>query len=44
MTEVGYRYLAAGLYPGAEREQAKQVDFLRLLRIPILPPNGRTMH
>ena len=42
MTEVGYRYLAAGLYPGAEREQAEQADFLRSLGIPTLPPDGPT--
>ena len=42
MTEVGYRHLAAGRYPGAERDQAKQVELLRSLGILTLPPNGRT--
>ena len=42
MTRVGYRYLAAGQYPGAEREQAEQADFLRSLGILPLPPDGRT--
>ena len=44
MTEVGYRYLAAGQYPGAERELAEQLDFLRSLGIRIVPPDGRTGH
>ena len=42
VTAVGYRYLAAGRYPGPERELAKQLDFLRSLGIHILPPDGRT--
>ena len=44
MIEVGYRYLAASQYPGAERESAEQFDFLRLLGIQILPPDGHTKH
>lgn len=42
MTKVGYRYLAAGHYPGAEREQAEQIEFLRSLGIQVLSPDGRT--
>ena len=44
MTEVGYRDLAAGRYPGAERERAKQADLLRPLGILTLPPAGPTKH
>ena len=31
MTQVGYRHLAAGRYPGAERKQAEQADLIRPL-------------
>ena len=42
MTRVGYRYLAAGQYPGAERDRAKRVDLLRSLGILTTPPDGGT--
>ena len=44
MTEVGYRHIAVGRYPGAERERAKQADLLRSLGILTIPPDGRTRH
>ena len=37
MTKVGYRYLAAGQYPGAGREQAEDIELLRSLGIQIVP-------
>lgn len=40
MSRVGYRYLAAGQYPGAERGQASQLDLLRQLGIMTTPPDG----
>ena len=41
MTEVGYRHLAAGRYPGAERHQADMLQWHSLLT---LRPDGRTRH
>ena len=43
MTEVGYRYLAAGQYPGSERHLAEQIEFLRSLGIRVLPPDNRSV-
>ena len=37
MTEVGWRYLATGKYPGAKRQRAKDIKFLRSLGIQIVP-------
>ncbi len=37
MTTVGYRYLLAGDYPGAERRMAEDLEFLRPLGIPVVP-------
>ena len=42
MTKVGYRDLAAGQYPGAERDRAEQIEFLRSLGIPVVLSDGRT--
>ena len=39
MTEVGYRHLAAGLYPSAERHRD---DMFQSLSSLTLPPEGRT--
>ena len=39
MTKVGYRYLAAGQYSGAERGQAEMLGSLDVLTV---PPAGRT--
>ena len=41
MTEVGYRHLAAGRYPGAEHHLDDMFQWLSLLT---LPPEGRTRH
>ena len=41
MTEVGYRHLAAGRYPGAERDRDDMVQSLSSLT---LPPDDRTRH
>ena len=42
MTNVGYRHLIAGRYPGAERDRAKHVESLRSLGILGPPSDGRT--
>ena len=42
MPTVGYRYLLAGDYPGAERRMAEQLEFLRSLGIPIVPRHDTT--
>ena len=42
MTSVGYRNLAAGQHPGAERDRAEQVEFLRSLGTPGPPSDSRT--
>ncbi len=42
MGRVGYRYLAADLYPGADSEGASQLDLLRSLGIMSTSPDGRT--
>ena len=41
MTEVGYRHLAAGRYPGAERHRD---DMFQSLSSLTPPPKGRTRH
>lgn len=40
MSRVGYRYLAAGQYPGAESGRASHLEFLRSLGILTRPPDG----
>ena len=41
MSEVGYRYLAAGDYPGGEDLLAEQLEFLRSLGTPRRPDFAR---
>ena len=41
MTEVGYRHLAAGRYPGAERDPTDMLQRLQLLTLPL---DGRSRH
>ena len=46
MTEVRYRFLVAGDYPGTERRMAEDLEFLRSLGIPVVSvsPGNTTRH